>query len=119
METIIKKGNIMETSNQDFTTYKGVTIYNLRNARTGGKKVMNRNIAVTYTPDRWSDKTENAFYGESNINRAHAMIDWLLSNGAPIVDGRIVTTIGQMETCHCGDSARGIEGYWTFMKVGA
>jgi hypothetical protein len=105
-----------ELTNQDFTTYKGVTIYNLRNARTGGSKIQMRNISVTYTPDRWNDKTADAFYGESNIKRVHAMIDWLLADGSPVVDGRIVTTIGQMETCHCGDSALKIEGYWKFMK---
>lgn len=108
----------MNATDQDFTTYKGVIIYNLRNARTGGNKIQMRNISVTYKADRWSDKSGDAFYGESNIKRVHAMIDWLLADGSPVVDGRIVTTIGQMETCHCGDAARNIEGYWKFMKGG-
>jgi hypothetical protein len=105
------------TNSTDFTTYKGVTIFNVRNASTGGNKVQIRDIAVTYIADKWCDAGD-AYRSSSNIKRAHAMIDWLLANGAPVVDGRIVTTMGDFDTCEFGCQARNIDGYWIFMKAG-
>jgi hypothetical protein len=105
------------TNSTDFTTYKGVTIYNLRNARNGGNKIQNRDIAITYLADKWC-AAGDAYRSSSNIKRAHAMIDWLLANGAPVVDGRIVATMDLVDTCEFGCQARNIDGYWIFMKAG-
>jgi hypothetical protein len=104
-------------NNTDFTTYKGVTIYNIRNASTGGDKIQIRDIAITYTADKWFEGG-NATQGTTSIKRAHATIDWLLANGSTVVDGRILTTMGDMETCQYGCKVRGITGYSTYMKKG-
>jgi hypothetical protein len=104
----------MET-NQDFITYKSVNIFNVRNASTNSIKVMTRNIAVTYTADRWCEGG-NAFRGTASVKKAQAMIDWLLANGATVVDGRIVTTMGDFDICEFGDITTGVIGYSEFMK---
>ena len=105
----------MNATDQDFTTYKGVIIYNLRNARTGGNKVMTRNISLRLLADKWGGDGDS-FFGESNIKRAHAMIDWMLENGSRIEDGRIVVTHTDFDFCLHGCQVRNIEGYWKFMK---
>ena len=105
------------TNTTDYTIYRNVMITNLRNASTNGDKIQMRLIATTYIADRWSDGGE-AVRGTSSIKRAHAMIDWLLANGAPVVDGRIVTTLGDFDTCEFGCRVRGIQGYSQYMKAG-
>ena len=107
----------MNNTTTDFITYKGVTIYNIRNASTGGNKIQSRDIAVTYTADKWFEGGES-FRVTSSIARAKAMIDWLLANGAPVVDGRIVSTMDNMDCCEFGCQARGIQGHSKFMKAG-
>lgn len=104
------------TNTQEHTTYRGVTIFALRNARNGGNKIQIRDIAVTYTPDRWSDVTADATRATTSLARAHAHIDWLLANGATVSNGRIVTTIGTFEICESGCNVQGIEGSWIFLK---
>lgn len=101
----------------DFTTYKGVVIRNVRNAGTGIDKIMSRNIAVTYLADRWTNGGESERH-VGGLKRAQAMIDWLLSNGAEVIDGRIVTTMDDFDTCEFGCSTRGIVGYTQFLKGG-
>lgn len=81
---------------EDFTTYKGVTIYNLRNARNGSNKVMSRDIATLYLADRWSEGGE-AVRTCNSLALAHDLIDRLLANGATISEGRIVMTLGDFE----------------------
>jgi hypothetical protein len=104
----------INTNTTDFITYKGVQIFNLRNAANGGNKVQIRMIATTYLADKWCEAGES-YRSTSNIKRAYAMIDWLLANGAPVVDGRIVTTMGDFDTCEFGGA---VDGYWIFMKGG-
>jgi hypothetical protein len=107
----------METNTHttDFTTYKGVTILNIRNAQTNSAKIMSRDIAITYTADKWFEGG-NGTYATTSIKKAHAIIEWLIAHGATVVDGRIVTTMGDMETCIHGCKVRGISGYYTFIK---
>lgn len=114
METIIKKGNIMETE----TTYKGVTIHNNRTAQTNSMKIMSRDIQIRFVADKWSEGGDSRFAANS-IARAHAIINWLLENGSTVEDGRIVTTMGDFDTCLFGCTVRKIDGYTKFMKAGA
>ena len=107
--------NINTNTSADFTTYKGVFINNIRNARTGGDKIVIRDIEVTYLADKWSAGGE-ATIGTSSLARAHAMIEWLLENGATVEANRIVTTMGDMDTCQYGCTVRGIQGYSQYMK---
>jgi hypothetical protein len=99
----------------DFTTYKGVIINNIRNAATGSDKIVQRAIEVTYIADKWSEGGE-ATIGTTSLARAHAMIEWLLENGSTVEANRIVTTIGDMETCTHGCRVRNIAGYSKFLK---
>jgi hypothetical protein len=103
--------------NTDFTTYKGVNIFNVRNTSTGNTKVAIRDIAVTYLADKFSE-TSDAMRSVNSLPKAKAMIDWLISNGATVVDGRIVTTMGDLETCQYGCPVRKIQNYTQFMKGG-
>lgn len=101
----------------DFITYKSVKIFNVRNAQTNNSKIMSRNIAVNYTADRWCEGGV-AVRGTGSVAKAEAMIDWLLANGATVVDGHIVCTMGDFDACEFGDRVRGIVGYTDFMKGG-
>jgi hypothetical protein len=101
----------------DSTTYKGVVIRNVRNAGTGSDKIMSRNIAVTYLADRWQNGGD-AERWVGGIKHAQAMIDWMLSNGAEVINGRIVCMMDDFDTCEFGCSTRGIVGYSKFMKGG-
>jgi hypothetical protein len=105
------------TTNTDTITYKSVTITNVRNAGTDSTKIMSRNIAVNYTADRWCEGGV-AVRGTGSLAKAQAMIDWLLANGATVVDGHIVCTMGDFDACEFGDRVRGIVGYTEFMKGG-
>ena len=106
----------MET-NQDFITYKSVNIFNVRNMATGNSKIAIRDIAVTYLADKFTEGSDSV-RSVNSLPKAKAMIDWLLANGATVVDGRIVTTMGDMETCQYGCPVRKIQNYTQFMKGG-
>jgi hypothetical protein len=101
----------------DTVVYKGVVIHNLRNARNGSNRVMIRNISVRYLADKWGPDGDS-FWGEANIKRAYAVIDWLLANGSRVEDGHIVATHTNFDFCLHGCQVRNIEGYWKFMKGG-
>ena len=91
-------------------TYKGVTIRNLRNARTNSTKIMSRDIQIRFVADKFGKGGDGSFAANS-LNRAHAMIDWLLANGSTVEEGFVVTTLSGFDSC--------LEGYTKFMKVGA
>ena len=101
----------------DFTTYKGVFINNIRNASTGGNKIVIRDIEVTYIADKYFEGGESTV-GTTSLARAHAMIEWLLENGATVEANKIVTTMSDMDTCMNGCRVRGIQGYSKFLKAG-
>jgi hypothetical protein len=81
---------------RDFTTYKNVIIYNIRNARNNSKKVMIRDIATIYLADKWSEGGE-AVRSCNSLKLAHDLIDRLLIQGATVCEGRIVTTLGDFD----------------------
>ena len=105
----------MNATDQDLTTYKGVKIYNLRNSSTGGNKVMIRQISVRFLADDRLPAGDR-FFNETNIKRAHAMIDWLLENGSTVEDGWIVATHTDFDFCLHGSQVLNIEKYTKFMK---
>jgi len=92
-------------------TYKGVTIKNLRTARTTSTKIMGRDIQIRFVADRFAKDGDSSF-GANSLDRAHAMIDWLLANGSIVEDGRIVTTMSDLDDCLFGS-----EPYTKFMEV--
>jgi hypothetical protein len=96
--------------------YKGVTIINNRTASTDSMKIMSRDIQIRFVADKWSEKNEDSRFAANSIARAKAIIDWLLENGSSVQDGRIITTLGDFDSCLFGCSVRGIDSYTKFMK---